>query len=95
MQRIDNINELKEACANSDGPVEGFILLEGGVKTSKTFQHFPDGFDEEYDDEPMRIEWEVFHWMGDNYEGFENDEQLTAFVIGEAMSKGALFLYDN
>jgi len=100
-RQIKTLDELKQACQEHDGPVEGFILLKGCAKSSKSFQHFPEGIevddDEDYVEEgqSMTIVWELHHDISSTYEGFESDEDmLTQTNVGVALENGALFLYD-
>ena len=98
-ERIKDLDRLKELCLEE--PCEAYISLNGNARSSKVFQHFPDGFeaddDEEYveDGTTMRIEWEILHEIDDSSEGFENDEaMLTGTHVGEALKKKALYAYD-
>ena len=44
-QKIESLEQLKVLCAQVDagGPVETFIMLNGGVRSSKDITHWPEG----------------------------------------------------
>ena len=82
MTKINTIDELKKDCIKNNGCGEFFIMLNGGLKSSKTIY-----FEEDGDD------FDVIHEI-DFSEETLNDEEIVNSFIGEAIVKGAFYSYN-
>lgn len=83
MKRIGTQNELDNILRKSGGvPVEFYVLLTGGLRSSKTIN-----FDENEN-------YEVLNEIDDSEEVIEHDKLMQSFPIGEAISKGAFFQWE-
>lgn len=97
--KITTLAELKELCA-AVGVAEVFIRLNAGLRSSKQIQHFPGGWEVDGDDYcgemiGETIQWEIFHEIDDTFSGYKTDQDmLTQTHVGEAIKKGALYVYD-
>lgn len=102
MNQIHNLDELKELAAAGE-PVECFLRLNAGARSSKTIQYWEDGIELDSDDADnidedgtMDAKWLVLHEISDSWEAFETDEDLlTQTNIGTAMVNGAFHLYNQ
>lgn len=95
--KIESLEQLKKLCES--GPVEVVIMLQGAAKSSKTVQHFPEGWEVEEDDYAGEhvgetVYWDIFHHISDSYCGYLSDEHLLEDTpFGEAMASGALYAH--
>lgn len=82
MKRIGTQTELDNILNKADGsPVEFYVLLKGGLRSSKCIS-----FDE--DDN-----YEVLNEIDDSEEIIPHDELMQSFPIGEAISRGSFFCW--
>jgi hypothetical protein len=82
MTKINTIEELKKDCIKNDGCGEFFIMLNGGMRSSKTIY-----FEEDGDD------FDVIHEIDFSDETLD-EEGITSSFIGEAIVKGAFYSYN-
>jgi hypothetical protein len=121
-QKIESLEQLKALCAQADegSPVETFIMLNGGVRSSKDITNWPEGVDAEpggeldpdFPDistdvfnehglvdegasrEGLQVHWMVFHSIDDTSAEYTDDAALLGqTMLGEALEKGALYVY--
>ena len=85
MKKITSLEELKKEAAYDDKSVaEFFILLNGGLRSSKRITYFPDS--DTYD---------VLNEIDDSYQEDLKEEQLRNEThILYAIENGALYKYD-
>lgn len=83
MQKINNIEQLEYLLEKSE-QVECFISLNSGIRSSKTIWKQEDG------------EYTILNEIGDSVVHLTKDELFDKqkTLVGEAMKKGSLFLYD-
>lgn len=79
MQKINSIEELKQLASNKT--VEGFILLNYNLKSSKSIS---------YDVEKKLFH--VFNYIDDTENDLTEEELKTESNIAEAIEKGAFFI---
>lgn len=66
-QKIESLEQLKALCAQADegGPVETFIMLNGGARSSKDITNWPEGYDADLGEEDEDInQTDVFNEHG-------------------------------
>lgn len=78
--QIKDFDDFKAHCAKK-GHFDGFILLNGGLRSSKDISYIED-----------EDKWEVWHMIDGSVEQLTDQELLDSF-IGEALRKGALYEY--
>lgn len=78
--RINNIDELKSL--SKEGPIECFILLRGGLRSSK---------DIDYDSVKQRFT--IYNSIDDSEQYLSEKELHTDTNIGMALDNGALYKY--
>lgn len=81
MIQIKSIEELQAAALNQ--PAEGFISLNGGLRSSKTIQYMP-----------VQDKFWILNEIDDTEQELTSDELSTESNIGEAIQKGAFYLYE-
>lgn len=83
MQKINNIEQLEYLLEKSE-QVECFISLNSGIRSSKTIWKQEDG------------EYTILNEIDDSVVHLTKDELFDKqkTLVGEAMKKGSLFLYD-
>jgi hypothetical protein len=82
MKQINTLAELKADCTKHGGCGEFFVSLNGGLKSSKTIYWEGDDFN-------------VIHEVDFSDEMLNDHQLVTESIIGEAMSKGALYSYND
>ena len=87
MKRIISLNELKKECVYNDKPgmSEFYILLNGGLRSSKRITYYPD-----------TNTYDVHNEIDDSYQEDLTEEQLideTHIVL--AIERGALYKYEH
>lgn len=83
MKKISTIEELKQDCIDNNGCGEFFIALNYGCKSSKTIY-----WEEEGDN------FNIIHEIDFSDESLDETELKESF-IGQAMSAGAFYSYNN
>ena len=80
MEKIKSVKHLKELATNTR--LECFISLNGGIRSSKDIEYYPE--DEFFD---------IYNHIDDSDQGLKEHELYTESNIGEAIDKGALWMY--
>lgn len=83
MKKINTIAELKADCQSNGGCGEFFISLNYGAKSSKTIYWEEDGDD-----------FNIIHEI-DFSDEILSESELNDSFIGQAISKGAFYSYNN
>lgn len=79
--KIDDLAQLRRN-VEAKGMVQGFVALNGGLRSSKDIQLVGDT-------------WNVYNHIDDSEVDFATDAELLAsFPVGEALKLGALYSYD-
>lgn len=92
--QIQTLQQLKDLA--SKNPIECFINLKHGAKSSKTIQYFPDGIAPDDRHDIDQYKWDVFSSISDEYLEIEDDCELAEMThIVEAIELNALFLYSE
>ena len=82
---VKGLSDLKGILAEDQARGEFYIMLGGGLKSSKVVKHFPGDPDEL---------WYVYHSIDGSDQVFATDEaMLSGTKIGEALEKNALMWY--
>ena len=79
-RRVTDFEDLK-ATAKAKGHFDGFVLLNGGLRSSKDISYI--------EDEDV---WEIWNMIDGSVDQF-TDQELQDGFIGEAIQKGALYEY--
>lgn len=79
--RIESLDHLK-AEASKPEPLDCFILLGGGARSSKMVRYWP-----------PEDEWDVYHGISDTWEEDLSTEALRQTNILTALEEGALYAY--
>lgn len=80
MKKIESIEKLKLTCIENNGHAEFFVMLNGGLRSSKDI-YYEDGED-----------FYIINCIDDSEENM-TEEELQSSIIGEAISKGAFYSY--
>lgn len=101
LTKVKSVEQLKALCLKKDNTdVEVVYMLGGGCcHASAKLQHWAQGVpmdDSDYDylepGQEITVQWEVFWYSSDVYEGFKDDAALMGTHIGEALEKGCLYI---
>ena len=79
-QKINSQEELDNLFKETDGPVECFVQLNFGIRSSKQISMDDNG------------DYWVYNEIDDSEENIKHSQLMKTF-IGEAISKGALYKY--
>jgi hypothetical protein len=83
---INSLDEIVTECQAHHGQGEFFILLNGGLRSSKDITY--DGLDKK-----GRHIFEIFHSIDGSIQRLRGDKLLNETNIGEAIRKNAFFAY--
>lgn len=82
MKKITTQEQLDELIHSSEDEIlECFVMLNGGARSSKSIILVEKDF------------YEIFNDIDDTVETISYDKLIDSFPIGEAIKKGALFIY--
>lgn len=71
---IESLDELKSIA--SENPIECFIKLKHGAKSSKSIQYFPNGMPPDERNDIESYQWDIFSSIADTYIEIQGDEEL-------------------